>query len=509
MTQSNPVSALTRRNTRKVSHLLADDLRRQILTGGLAADERLPTEADLMAQFEVSRDTLREALRILESQSLLEVRRGRGGGAVVRRPGLDAVSRYVGMLLQLRGATLSHVEEARSVIEPSAAEQTAVRATAADLERLAALHAAERSPGNDLLGFVSAVADFDQAVMELSGNPSLSVLAGVFRDIHAGQVYAGISTADAAAAERIARRVIISHSGFLDTARRHDGGLAGNTWRDYLYTTNRVLVSRTNSRQPIDLSPLWRARAAQAGSAPRRSLAVAAEIRAKIAEGTLREDDRLAPLAELAAEFGISRPTLREALRILEMEYLLELRTGDRAGARIREPTTQVAAQLAGIVLEARQTTLGDFHRASRLIQPRIVELVAVRAGTRDVRRLTSFDAELAAAVTDTARFVSTIQTAELALFSATRNPALTVIAEILHWVRRAVRPVVTADAAALPFVTKTNRKAHRHFSQLLTAIAAQDASAARDAWLAFIDVGAPFLEDSDLGARLIIDLLG
>ena len=102
-----------RRSPQKVSHLLAADLRRQILNGELAADQQLPSEPDLIARLQISRDTLREALRILESQQLLEVKRGRGGGAVVRRPGLQAVGRYVALLLQLRRTTLAHLEEAR------------------------------------------------------------------------------------------------------------------------------------------------------------------------------------------------------------------------------------------------------------------------------------------------------------------------------------------------------------------------------------------------------------
>ncbi|MBV9512827.1 MAG: FadR family transcriptional regulator, partial [Mycobacteriaceae bacterium] len=363
---------IAHRNTQKISHLLAADLRRQILDGQLAADQQLPPESDLTARLQISRETLREALRILESQQLVEIRRGRGGGAVVRRPGLDAVGRYVALLLQLRNTTLGHLEEARSVIEPPAAEQLAARAAPDALENLVALHHAERAAHGDPLAFVTAMTAFDQAVTELSGNQTLAVIAGVFRDIYAGQVYSAIGSNDVTSAEAIARRVIVSHSAFLDAARRSDAALAHATWSDYLDTTGRMLVSRSVSRQPIDMAPLWRAQAGQARSEPppRRALVVATEIRARIAEGRLGEGDRLAPLAELASEFGISRPTLREALRILEMEFLLDLRTGDRGGATIRTPSTRVAAQLAGIVLEARRTTVADCFLALRLIEP-------------------------------------------------------------------------------------------------------------------------------------------
>jgi DNA-binding FadR family transcriptional regulator len=503
--------AMPRRNTQKVSHLLAADLRRQILTGQLAADQQLPPEADLTARLQISRETLREALRILESQQLVEIKRGRGGGAVVRRPGLEAVSRYVALLLQLRKTTLAHLEEVRSLIEPPAAEQAAVRAGYDDIETLVALHDAERAAEDDPLAFVTAVSAFDQTVTELSGNQTLAVIAGVFRDIYAGQVYSSIGSNDAVSAERIARRVVVSHSAFIDAARRGDASLAQKTWSDYLFTTSRMLVRRNISRQPIDIAPLWRAQAGQAGSepTPRRALVVATEIRARIAEGRLGEGDRLPPLADLADEFGISRPTLREALRILEMEFLLDLRTGDRGGATIRTPSTRVAAQLAGIVLEARGTTFADFFRATRLIVPSIMGLVASRIGPKQLKFLDNVDSELAATIEDTARFVTTQRKGEMIAFSAVQNPALTVIAEILHWVRVGVDPVVTADAKGLPWVSKTNRNAQRLFSDFVSAASGHDSTRATQAWAECLEVSALWFEESEFGERLMLDLIG
>ena len=59
------------------------------------------------------------------------------------------------LLLQLRKTTLAHLEEARSVIEPPAAEQVAIRAGYDDLDNLVALHDAERAAEGDPLSFVS------------------------------------------------------------------------------------------------------------------------------------------------------------------------------------------------------------------------------------------------------------------------------------------------------------------------------------------------------------------
>ncbi|WP_059021171.1 GntR family transcriptional regulator [Mycobacterium sp. M26] len=498
--------AVASRTPQKASHLLAADLRHRILSGELSADQQLPREPELVAQLQVSRDTLREALRILESQQLLEVRRGRGGGAVVRKPGLQSTARYVALLLQLRRTTLADLEEVRSVVEPPAAEQVALRDGTDHLAELESLYETERA-SRDALAFVAAMSAFDQAVVDLSGNQALGVIAGVFRDIYAGQIYAAVRDGDATLAERIAWRVIASHSAFLEAVRRRDAPLAQRAWSDYLYTTGRMLLRRNVSRQPINMTPLWRAQASQTGSSTRRAMSVATEIRARIAEGTLREGDRLPPLAELGAEFEISRPILREALRILEMEFLLDLRNGDRGGPIIRTPSTRIAAQQAGIVLQARGTTLVDFHRALRVVEPTIMGLVAGRITAKQLAALRTYAAELRDCTDDTAHFVTTWRDAEKCAFAAVKNPALTVIAEILHWVRVEVEPTVTADAKGLPTVGTSNRRAQALFAQFVDATADGDEQRAVQLWDKTFRATAPWLEGSGIGQRLILDV--
>lgn len=68
---------------RRAADLIAGQIRRRIIRGELAVGETLPTENELLTQFGVSRPTLREAIRVLESESLVEVKRGSRGGARV------------------------------------------------------------------------------------------------------------------------------------------------------------------------------------------------------------------------------------------------------------------------------------------------------------------------------------------------------------------------------------------------------------------------------------------
>src|SRR5438309_4148057 len=82
----------------RAAELVAADIRGRILSGEL--DEGLPTEMVLLEEFSVSRPTLREALRILETEGLVRTRRGKQGGAVVSRPTVDTAAYHLGLVLQ-------------------------------------------------------------------------------------------------------------------------------------------------------------------------------------------------------------------------------------------------------------------------------------------------------------------------------------------------------------------------------------------------------------------------
>src|SRR6201988_5538666 len=105
----------------KTAELVAQTLRRMIVDGQLKDGDFLPYEAELMDHFQVSRPSLREAVRVLESDRLVEVRRGSRTGARVRVPGPEIVARPAGLLLELSGATIADVMVARAGIEPMAA----------------------------------------------------------------------------------------------------------------------------------------------------------------------------------------------------------------------------------------------------------------------------------------------------------------------------------------------------------------------------------------------------
>src|SRR6204780_5085650 len=109
----------------KAAELVAAGIRGQIIRAELKQGDSLRAESELMETFGVSRPTLREAIRVLEMESLLRMRRGSRGGAVVTAPDPTVAARAVGVLLQLRGVTLRDIHEARTMIEPMAARHIA------------------------------------------------------------------------------------------------------------------------------------------------------------------------------------------------------------------------------------------------------------------------------------------------------------------------------------------------------------------------------------------------
>ena len=110
---------------------VADQLLDLILSGQLAAGDRLPAESELAGSFGVSRSTVREALRSLTSRNLLETTRGTTGGTFVRKIEVGQVREYLEMSIGLMwGAdeiTVAEMLEAREVLEVPAARMAAER----------------------------------------------------------------------------------------------------------------------------------------------------------------------------------------------------------------------------------------------------------------------------------------------------------------------------------------------------------------------------------------------
>ncbi|MBV8928768.1 MAG: FadR family transcriptional regulator [Mycobacteriaceae bacterium] len=119
--------ARRRLSSPRIAEIVADELRRQIIDGELADGDLLPRQEVLVEQFNVSLVSLREALRILETEGLLSVRRGNRGGAVVHAPAKASAAYMLGLLLQSDYVRLGDLGMALQELEPTCAALAARR----------------------------------------------------------------------------------------------------------------------------------------------------------------------------------------------------------------------------------------------------------------------------------------------------------------------------------------------------------------------------------------------
>lgn len=177
-----PVTTNDQPTTRAAS-VIADNLRRRIIRGELQEGDALPTEQDLLAEFGVSRPTLREAIRVLESESLVVVKRGSRGGIEVSVPRTETAAHYAGLVLEYQRATLADVFQAAAAVEAPCAAMLARSHTPEDIDRLRAVVTDEKGAGDNRFAVLGHQNDFHRLLIELTGNATLRALSDVLRHI--------------------------------------------------------------------------------------------------------------------------------------------------------------------------------------------------------------------------------------------------------------------------------------------------------------------------------------
>lgn len=224
-----------------------------IASGGLKAGDRLPGERELVTRFDVSRSSVREAMRVLESTGLVAARPGDPRGAVILAPTAAPLRKMMTRLTQSSSTSLADLLIYRMTLESAANSLAASRRTADDLLRLEKAMARMRQAlrlGQQEFG--QADLDFHDIVAQASGNTMIQVsgeavrqsieelITSAIRDsgddrqlmmrtiAHHGDVFEAIRDQDAHRAEHLARSSLFEYYGHLlqDGDRTALGALA-------------------------------------------------------------------------------------------------------------------------------------------------------------------------------------------------------------------------------------------------------------------------------------------
>ena len=171
------------KNKADLSAQIAKAIRDAIIEGDIDVDERLPSEAELSDQFDVSRPTVREALKRLAAQNLIRTQRGATGGAFVRRLSYeDAYTNHITtstLLLSMNAVDFETACEARYALERACAPMSATRRTPDHLATMRAEIHRQSQPGLSDESFCDSDVAFHRALVDGAANPVLSYqLAG-------------------------------------------------------------------------------------------------------------------------------------------------------------------------------------------------------------------------------------------------------------------------------------------------------------------------------------------
>ncbi|WP_192812858.1 FadR/GntR family transcriptional regulator [Rhizorhabdus wittichii] len=223
----------------KLSHLVASRLREQIISGKLKAGSMLLPENKMLAIFNVSRPTLREALRILEAEALISVGRGARTGAMILGPNIQKATEYATTMLVHEGVTMRDLHEARMFFEPAI-----VRSLKGSALKEAVVHLRACIDGIQLalkerryLDVLSGTNRFHEELARASGNKTIAVLIGMIRSISDDAYSVNLSTDNGANAEAIERNIAKTAAGYAalcDLLEKGKAEEAADFWALYM-----------------------------------------------------------------------------------------------------------------------------------------------------------------------------------------------------------------------------------------------------------------------------------
>lgn len=203
-------------------------IQEKILTGSLRVGDRLPSERDFVEALGVSRTSVREALRVLESMGIVDahVGSGRDAGSTVAGRSTAALSNLLRLHMALSQFRPSDLIEVRIQLERSAAERAASQADTEDIERLRRLIDSMAAPGVDHETFHELDTEFHIAIARASHNALAADLMQALRDAVKTEMKAAFTRVHNWAL--VVKQLTNEHREVLAAIEEHDGELAAN-----------------------------------------------------------------------------------------------------------------------------------------------------------------------------------------------------------------------------------------------------------------------------------------
>lgn len=207
---------------------------------------------------------------------------------------------------------------------------------------------------------------------------------------------------------------------------------------------------------------------------PKSSDVLADTLRRQILNGAIEPGQALPPERDLVAQSGLSRGSVREALRLLEAQNLIRTRPGRLGGSVVNRPDDALLAKVVSLFAHSHGVKLWSLLQAREAVEPSLAALAAENRTDEELRQLVEVTERCERAIDDVPQFLHQNVEWHCAIAVASHN-------ELLRAFIVAISSMIHRASAIENFATDDVRaqvvKAHR---RILDAIAAKDAAAAR-----------------------------
>jgi DNA-binding FadR family transcriptional regulator len=217
---------------------------------------------------------------------------------------------------------------------------------------------------------------------------------------------------------------------------------------------------------------------------PKTADLIADWVRDHIRRNHLQPGSALPSETELRQRFSASRPTVREAMRILEAKQLIRIARGATGGARYSLPGEAMVAEHTGVYLEAHGATQADFSVARLTLEPSIMGFIAETVAMKDIQRLAASAAQQAAWMDDVMAFTREHERFYQILAEVCSNTTLSMFVRILRELMHAQTEMIGNALMYGGDEALRGRRAHvRAKEKLIELLRARDREAAEKWW--------------------------
>jgi GntR family transcriptional regulator, transcriptional repressor for pyruvate dehydrogenase complex len=229
----------------KVYEHVVEQIRMAICDGSLKPGDKLPSEKELIDKFRVSRGTLREALRSLESTGVLEIRKGASGGPFITEIGMDRAKENFIDFFRFKKLLLEHLVEVRMMLEPPMAAKVALIIKPEGLERLResmerCSHAIKTKTMESLR---ESFLEFHRIIADITENPILTFLLDVIKTLPVSGLDPGKQLT-----RKLAQEILEDHVRIYETLSEGSSERTSEAMRRHILGLENRLLARNKGR---------------------------------------------------------------------------------------------------------------------------------------------------------------------------------------------------------------------------------------------------------------------